>query len=106
MQSDVNIVSFWSSVTQAGTAVTGTVWEAFKLQTNALMCSNVSAYWHYSADRTSGWRNGAQLRSYMGKLLMRSHDMAAVTLRVGVIVVCIRLSDIHDNSRQQLHGNS
>ena len=106
MESDVNIVSFWSSLTQEGTEVTGTVWEAFKLETNALMCTNVNAYWHYSANRMSGWRNGAQLRSYMGKLLMRSHDMAGVTLRVGVIVVCIRLWDIHGTSRQQLYVNS
>ena len=87
MDSDVNIVSFWSSLTQEGPEVTGTVWEAFTLETSAVRCTNASAYWHYSANRMSGWRNGAQLRPYMGKLLMRSHDMAGVTLRVGVIVV-------------------
>ena len=89
VQSDVNIVRFWSSLTQEGTEVTGTVWEVFKLDTNTLLCTNVNAYWHYSANRISAWRNGAQLQSYMGKLFIRSRDMAGVTLRVGVIVVCI-----------------
>ena len=107
MDSDVNIVSFWPSLTQEGTEVTGTVWEVFKLDTNTFLCTNVSAYWQYSANRISAWRKGAPLRSYMGKLLMRSHDMAGVTLRVGVIVVCITLPDIHETSRQhQLYVNN
>jgi hypothetical protein len=92
MDSDVNIVSFWSSLTEEGTEVKGTVWDVFKLETNALSCTYLKAHWHYSTKRKSGWRNAAQLPSYTDKLLMRLHDIAGVTLRVGVLVVCIRLT--------------
>ena len=107
MPSDVNIVSFWSSLTQEGTEVTGTVWEVFKLERDTLLCTNVNGYWQYSANRTTAWRNGAPLWSYMRKLPIRSHDMAGVTLRVGVIVVCIRLSDTQETYRwNQLYVNN
>ena len=107
MESDINIVSFWSSVTQEGTEVKGTVWEAFKLETNTLLCTNVNVYWHYSANRISAWTNVSQLRSYMKKLLMRSRGMAGVTLRVGILVVCIRLPDTHETSRwHQVYFNT
>lgn len=94
MDSDVNIVSFWSSLTEEGTEVRGTVSEAFKLQTNTLSCTNLNAHWHYSTRRKGGWKNFAQPPSYMDKLLMRSRDIAGVTLRVGVLVVCIS-TDVH-----------
>ncbi|GFG33183.1 hypothetical protein Cfor_01144 [Coptotermes formosanus] len=86
VDSDVNIVSFWSSLTEEGTEVRGTVSEAFKLQTNTLSCTNLNAHWHYSTRRKGGWKNFAQPPSYMDKLLMRSRDIAGVTLRVGVLV--------------------
>jgi hypothetical protein len=108
VDSDVNIVRFWSSLTQEGTEVTGTVWEAFKLDTNTLLCNNANAYWLYSANRISGWRNGAQLRSYMGKLFIRSHNMAGVILRVGVIVVRIVIGRVKliDRIRSMLTINT
>lgn len=92
LDSDVNIVSFWSSLTDEGIEVEGTVWHAFKLQTESLSCANLNAHWHYSANRLSRWQKTSPLPSYTDKLLGRSRDMAGITLRVGILVVCIRLS--------------
>jgi hypothetical protein len=82
MGSDVNIVSFWSTLNE----VTGVVWDAYKLGADAPLCTNLNAHWHYAPKR-SGWGMITRLPSYMDKLLTRSHNMARITLRVGVLVV-------------------
>jgi hypothetical protein len=84
--SDVNIVNFWSTLDE----VTGVVWDAYKLGAGAPLCINLNIRWHY-APKKSGWGTLAQLPSYMDKLLTRSHNMAEITLRVGILVVSIRL---------------
>jgi hypothetical protein len=87
--SDINIVSFQSTLTKEGVEVTGTVWDVYKLGVDTPLCTNTNAHWHYAPNGRSDWEMPAQLPSYMGKLLIRSQNMARVTLRVGIIVVSI-----------------
>lgn len=84
MGSDVNIVSFWSTLNE----VTGVVWDVYKFRADAPLRTNLNARWHYVPNR-SGWGMLTRLPSYMDKLLARSHNMARITLRVGVLVVSI-----------------
>lgn len=88
LASDVNIVSFWSQFTGHGTEVTGAVWDAYKLEADGPFCTELSAHWHYSPEG-SEWGKLPQLPSYTDKMLLRSHYMVGVTLRVGVLVVSI-----------------